>query len=89
MELPANMLALTVRSLTLLHSLAQLIVISDQIFCKTVVKEFEQLEDMAIHVQDEGPSFLPALSISQDSRCVSLGQGKAHAQLLEYSARYP
>src|SRR5258706_5764310 len=75
--------------LTSLYASVQLNVSSGQIFCEKVVKEFEGLDNVTIHVRDEGPSFLPALSISQDSRCVSLGQGKGHAHLLECSPRYP
>jgi len=88
MELPANMLTPTVRSSTHLHSLVRLIVSSDQIFCEKVVKEFEGLDNVTIHVRDEGPSVLPP-SISPNSQCVSLGQGKGHVHLLECSARYP
>ena len=75
--------------LTLLRSLVQLVVSSVQIFCEKVVKEFEGLDNVTIHVRDEGLSFLPALSISQDSRSISLGEGKGHAHLLECSSRYP
>jgi hypothetical protein len=64
--------------LTLLHSLVQLIISSDQISCEKVVKDSEGLDNV-----------LPGLSISQDSRCVSLGQGKKHVHLLEWSSRYP
>lgn len=75
--------------LVLLPSLVQLTVLSDQIFCEKVVKEFEGLDNVTTHVRDEGTSILPALSIPPDSRYISLGQGKGHAHLLECSARYP
>src|SRR5882757_7825683 len=87
MELPANMLTPSVRSLDFPAFLAALTVSYNQIFCEKVAKEFQGLENVDIHVRDEG-TYFPFAPTLQDSRYVRLGEGTGHAYLLGRSTRY-